>query len=143
VQFQIYTLSSWYKRQKHASHQQLTEKKTWVQAKVAAANEGQSERLFQTAGAFIPKIKDKAGRSWEKKEKKTNQPKAVRAEPIWPIHLGLGKGAPLNSRWAQEILAPLSVSIDDELSVKHGWYDQTEKRRKGGERSNEQRNGDR
>jgi len=36
-----------------------------------------------------------------------------------------------------------SVSIDDELSIKYGWYDQTKKHRKGGDRSNEQRAGDR
>jgi len=61
-----------------------------------------------------------------------------------------------NERWAQEILeisengetshwaggnAPPSVSIDNELSIKHRWCDQTEKRRKRGERSNDREMG--
>jgi len=36
-----------------------------------------------------------------------------------------------------------SVSIDDELLIKHGWCDQSEKHRKEGERSIKQRAGDR
>jgi len=135
VQNQIYTVSSWSQNTETRLAPTVNRKKytgkLWNEKEVntgliksathrgqksPAANEGQT--LLNTAGVIVLRVKDNerhrlvGEKEWKIKK---NQPKAVRADPILPIHHCLGKGASRfvggrlslddsGDRWAQEIL---------------------------------------